>query len=174
LPILANQIVWRKSGGAANTANSESYHGAMSTASGGVITTATLNNLFDNVTGPESNIGMDDYRLIYIYNANTESLVFTNCKVWIEGNTPSADDFVEIWPESSAAIGSDSTLTPASENAAPAGSVFTQPTSASPVTIGNIPATSKKAVWIHRHVNAGAAAFTTNNFTLGISGETLA
>lgn len=178
MPILASEIVWRYSGGAANVDKNESYRGAMSTAGGGVITTATLNNLFDNVTGPESTTGMDDYRLIYLYNANnpaTTNLTLTNTKVWIDQNTPSTDDFVEIWTtDSTAPIGSDSTISMTSENSTPGGFSATPNSAASPAVIGNIPAGSKKAIWIHRKVSPGAAAYTTNNFILGVSGETLA
>ena len=164
------------SGGAANTDPLNSLGGAMSTAGGGVIVDNTLNNLFPNVTGPQSSAGATHFRLIYIFN-NHATLTFTNAKIWITSLTASADDEVDIGLDP-AAIGSDSAInvteTPTGTSA-PGGVTFSRPiTEGTAITIGSIPAQSKKGIWIKRVVNAGANAYTNNSFQLQASGETLA
>lgn len=148
----------------------------MSTAGGGVIIDQTLNNLFPNITGPQSNAGATHFRCIYIYNAHA-TLTFTNAKIWIAQLTASADDEVDIGLDP-AAIGSDSAINVTESptgTSAPGGVTFTRPiTEGTAITIGDIPALSKKAFWIKRVVNASANAYTNNSFKIQSSGETLA
>ena len=148
----------------------------MSTAGGGLIIDNTLNNLFPNVTGPQSSAGATHFRCIYIYNSHA-TLTFTNAKIWIAQLTASADDEIDIGLDP-AAIGADSAINVTESptgTSAPGGVTFTRPTTeGTAIAIGSIPALSKKAFWIKRTVNAGANAYTNNSFQLQSSGETLA
>jgi hypothetical protein len=176
LPIVAADIQFKLSGGAANVDPLNSLGGAISTAGGGVIVDNTLNNLFPNVTGPQSSSGSTHFRCIYLFN-NHATLTFTNAKIWIAQLTASGDDEVDIGLDP-AAIGSDSAInvteTPTGTSA-PGGVTFSRPiTEGGAITVGDIPAQSKKAFWVKRTVNAGANAYTNNSFQIQASGETLA
>lgn len=183
MPIVSNEIVFRMSGGSTNTDPLLSKGGAMSTQAGGVITDNALNNLFPNVSGPQSTNGADHWRCIYIYNSHTSpsALDLTNTKVWftsISGqSTASSDDEVSMALDP-AGVGVDTskltTETPDASGTDPGGMTFTTPlSSAAALVPGTIPGGSKYAIWIKRHVNAGASAYTNNYFTVQISGETL-
>jgi hypothetical protein len=150
----------------------------MSTAGGGVIADNTLNNLFPNVTGPQSSAGATHFRLVYLYNSHA-TLTFTNSKIWIAQLTASADDEVDIGPDPAYTTPG----TPSSINvtesptgtSAPGGVSFSRPTTeGTAISLGNIPALSYVPIWIKRVVNAGANAYTSNSFQLQASGETLA
>lgn len=147
----------------------------MSTAGGGIIADNTLNNLFPNVSGPQSTAGAIHHRCIYINNTHG-SLTLTNAKIWIAQLTASSDDEVDVGLDP-AAIGSDSTISVNETDTGtdtPPGVSYSRPTSsATAITIGDIPSGSKKAIWIRRTVNSGAAAFTNNSFQIQASGETL-
>ena len=95
MPIVASDIKFILSGGASNTDPNAALGGAISTAGGGVITTDTLNNLWDNVSGDEASAGDTEYRAIFIKNTHG-SLTLTGAKVWISSNTTSSDDTIEI------------------------------------------------------------------------------
>jgi len=150
----------------------------MSTVSGGIITDDVLNNLFPDVTGPQSTAGATHWRCIYIHN-NHATLTLTNAKIWIAQDTTSANDEIDIALDP-VAIGSNTAVTvtdTSTGSSTPAGISIpgTRPSSSgTALTIGDIPATSKKAMWVRRVVQAGASAYTNNNFQLQVSGETLA
>lgn len=130
---------------------------------GGTISTTQVgsgaNNLWDDVTGTESTAGDTEYRMIYVKN-NHGSLAWQSAVVWVDaGGTGDADADLDVALDS-AAIGSDSTTTVANENTAPSGPTFanTAVTKATALSIGSIPAGSKKAIWIKRTITAGATA----------------
>jgi hypothetical protein len=148
----------------------------MSTVAGGIITDDVLNNLFPDVTGPQSTAGATHWRCIYIHN-NHGSLTLTNAKIWIAQDTASGNDEIDIGVDPTA-TGSNTTTTVTEQPTGttnPAGITATHPTtSGTGLALTDIPFGSKKAVWIRRVVQPGAAAFTNNNFQLQVSGETLA
>lgn len=83
-------IVLRLSGGATNTTPAYSIGGDMSTEVDGIVTSAVLNNLFDNVTKAENFAGHTDYRCIYVHNDTaTSGALFGAGEIYI-GNTPLA------------------------------------------------------------------------------------
>lgn len=143
----------------------------MSTASGGVIQDNVLNNLFANVSGPDSTTGVTHFRGIYLENANT-SLELLNAKIYIEQPTTSTDDEVQI-AIAQQDVGVQMAQIPG-QTTPPSSVSFSHPTTeAQALTIGNVPAESFRGVWVRRVVNAGAAAFSDNSFALRVIGETL-
>jgi hypothetical protein len=172
MPIVASDIVFRLSGGAANTAPASSLGGARSTAGGGVIVTDTLNNVWDDVSGAESSAGDTEYRGIYVLN-NHGSLTLTAAKIWISSNTTSADDTIEIALAGEGAGGTMETI--ANESTAPIGESFSAPSSfAAGLSLGNLTAGQHYGIWIKRIVTAAASAANANPYTLSVQGETAA
>lgn len=173
MPIVASDIVFRLSGGAANVDPNASLGGARSTAGGGVITTDTLNNVWDNVSGAEGAAGDIEYRCIYVLNTHA-TLTYTAPKIWISADTTSTDDEVDIGLGSSAVNGTEQTV--ANESTAPTGGVtFTHPTTfAGGIALSDLPPTQHRAIWLRRTVNTNAAAANANPYTLSVQGETAA
>ncbi len=143
----------------------------MSTAAGGVFATAVANNLFDDVSASESGSGDTEYRCFYVENTNAAAKTLESAVIWIDALTSSASTEFDIGLDP-AAIGSDSTTTITNENTAPIGVTFSRPTTkATGLAIGNIPAGSKKAVWIRRTVSVGAAA-ASDSGSIRVEGDT--
>jgi hypothetical protein len=174
MAIIASDIVFRLSGGAANASQTASLGGARSTAGGAaIITTDTINNVWSDVSGAEGAAGSVKYRCIYVLN-NHGSLTYTAPKIWISANTTSADDEIDIAIGSSAVNGVEQTI--ANEDTAPTGGVtFTHPTTfAGGLALSDLPFGQHRAIWIKRTVNAAAAAANANPYTLSVQGETAA
>lgn len=172
MAIASSDIVYRLSGGAANTSPAAALGGAISTAGGGIITTAVDNNLFDDVSGAEAAAGSIEYRGFYVQNAHG-SLALQSAVVWIDALTTSADDEFDIALAAEAVNTSMATI--ANETTAPATVSFTRPTTkGAGLSIGNIPAGQMKGIWIRRTVTAGAAAVTGNSGSIRVEGDTAA
>ena len=169
MPIVGTDIVYRLSGGAANTAPASSLGGARSTAGGGIITSGVANNLWDDVSGDESALGDTEYRGIYVLN-NHGTLVLQNTKLWIDSLTSSANTEFDI---ALAGEGLNGTMeTVANESTAPVGETFTRPTTkAGGLTMGNIPAGQHYGFWIKRTVDVGAAA-ASDSGSVRVEGDT--
>ena len=174
MPIVASDIQFRLSGGAGNTDPNASLGGAITTGGGlSVITTDTLNNVWDDVSGAESSSGDTEYRAIFIKN-NHGTLTYTGAKVWVSTNTTSADDTVDI---ALADEGINNTIeTIANESTAPVGPVFagTAVSFATGLSLGNLAAGQAHGIWIKRVVTGGAAAANANPYTISVQGETAA
>lgn len=165
MAILATDIVFRLSGGGANTDPNLALGGAKSS-------TDAAATILDDVNATESSSGDTEYRCIYVHN-NHGSLTLTGAKIWILANTASTSTDISIGLGTSALGGTESAI--ADENTAPAGVTFTNTavTSTTALALGNIPAGSHKAVWIRRVVNASAPA-SNDTFTLRVQGDTAA
>lgn len=169
-PIAAADIEYRLSGGASNTDPAASLGGAMSTVGGGLITSAALNNLFDNVSGAESAAGDVEYRCIYIRN-NHGSLTLSDAVLWINALSPSSDSVVAIALAGEGKGGTAETV--ADESTAPAGETFSSPTSkGAGLSLGNLAAGEFYAVWIRRTISAAASAYNNDGPTLRCEGDT--
>jgi hypothetical protein len=174
MPIVATDIVYRLSGGAANAAVNSSIGGIMSSTA---MVDATVANLFDNVTGDQTAVGYTNYRCFYVRNSHA-TITWQNVKVWINSNTTSPDSDASIGLDA-AAVGNGSTTgvaaTPANDTTAPAGVAFTQPTTkAGALTIGDMAPGTAKAIWVKRVVTAGAAAFNADTMVVRTEGDTSA
>lgn len=169
MPIVASDIQWRLSGGAANSNVNASLGGAMSSTA---IADATNNNLFDDVSGAESAAGDTNYRGFYVRN-NHGSLTLVDARIYISSLTSSADTEFDLAVAAEAMNVQMATI--ANEATAPATVSFSRPTtytgglqlnSATGLTSG-----SNRGVWIKRSVTAGAAA-AADAGTLKVEGDT--
>lgn len=174
MAILAADIQYRLSGGAGNSNPNASLGGAMSS-------TAAGDSLFDNVSSAEASAGRIEYRCIYVRN-NHATLALENAKVWIVSNTPSAQTAVAIGVGTAAVNTAEQDVTTFSpigtEQTAPVGVSFQAAATEGAALLLNsttgIPAQQYKAIWIRRTVDAGAAAYNNDTFTIRVKGDTAA
>lgn len=170
MPIVAGDIDFYLSGGAANTDPNAALGGARSTTT--QITSASLHNLFDIVNSTEANDGDTEYRCFYIVNAHG-SLTLQNAKIWISTDGTGADTDVAIALAGEGVNGTAETV--ANESTAPVGETFTTPTTeGGALSIGNIPAGQHQAVWVRRTVNALSSAASGLNVVFTVKGDTAA
>ncbi len=168
MPINATDIEFRLSGGAGNTSGDVSLGGAISSSS----VSASVNSLFDYVSGDQSAAGDIEYRCIYVRN-NHGSLTLYGTKLWISANTPSTSTSVDIGLGSSAVNGVEQTVS--SEDASPSGVTFSAAENeAASLVIGDLAPGAHKAVWVRRTVTAGAAAYNNDTVTFTVKGDTAA
>jgi hypothetical protein len=142
------------------------------------ITDATLNNLFDDVTGDENAASDVEYRCIFVHNAHAV-ITWSTVKVWINaevaGGTTVAiaiDDAVDS-PIGQVAAQADEV---ANESTAPGAGVgaFSSPVSkATGLDLGDIAAGYCRAIWIKRTA-ANTAAINNDGVTLKCEGTTTA
>lgn len=164
MPIIAADINYRLSGGAANADPMLSLGGIKSG-------TAIGTNVFDNVSSAETAAGDVEYRCVYVHN-NHASLTLQNAVIWLHENTVSADTQIAIGLGSSAINGAEQSV--ANESTAPTGVAFSEPaTFATALALGSIPFGQHKAVWLRRTINVAAAA-SNDTFTLRAQGDTAA
>jgi len=157
------------SGGAGNSDPNASLGGIISSTE---VTDNTTHNLFDQVSGTESNAGDTEYRGVYLKNTHG-TLTLQNTKIYISSNTGSADTTIDIALDGGATNATMETLS--DESTAPSGETFTAPTTyAGGLSIGNLAAGEKKGLFIRRTVNAGAAAVNDDAVTIKYDGDTAA
>lgn len=162
MPIIATDIIYRLSGGAANTDPAVSIGGIKSSTAAGA-------TLFDDVSSVEAGAGDTEYRCVYAHNAHA-TLTLLGAKLWIQTNTPSANTDVAIALGGAGLNGTETAV--ANEDTAPSGPSFTQPASfAAGLTIGDLAPGAHYPVWVRRTVTAGAAV-AADNFTLRVQGDT--
>ena len=169
MAIIASEIVMCLSGGGANSNPNSSLGGAISSTE---LVDNTLNNLFDNVSGAESEAGDVEYRCVYIRNDNA-SLTMQNAVAWIQTNTPSAGSTIDIGLGTSAINGTEQTV--ANESTAPSGVTFSAAaTEGAAIALGNIPFGQHRSFWIRRTISAGASAYNNDSATIRVKCETAA
>lgn len=163
MPIVASDIKYRLSGGSSNTDPNASIGGVMST------TTDAPAGVFDSVSSAEAAAGDIEYRCIYVLN-NHGSITLENGKVWVQTNTPNANTDVAIGLAAEGANATAETL--ANESTAPATVSFSAAASeGAALSLGNLTAGQRYAVWIRYTVTAGASAGA-DSFTLRVKGDT--
>ena len=162
MSITSAEIVYRLSGGAANSNANASLGGAKSS-------TVVPAALFDDVTSAESAAGDTEYRCIYVHNANG-TLTMQNAVLWITANTTA--NRIAVGVVSSAINGTEQTV--ADENTAPTGVTFSQPTTkGAAIALGNIPPGQHRAVWLRRAITAASAA-SNDTYSLRVECDTAA
>lgn len=136
------------------------------------ITNATLNNLFDDVSGAEAAAGDVEYRCIFVLN-NHATLTLQNATVEVLSQTAGggaidiATDNIAISAKAAAAAQAAAV---ANESTAPTGvSAF----GAGPLSLGSLGPGQVKAVWLRRTVTAGAGAVDPDGVVLRVTGDTL-
>ena len=169
MPIASSDLKIYLSGGAANSDPNAALGGAISSTE---VTDNTTHNLFDQVSGTESNAGDTEYRCVYLKNTHG-SLTAQNTHVYISSNTASSDTTIDI---ALAGEGSNATAeTIANENTAPSGETFSAPTTyAGGLDMGNLAAGQRYGLWIRRTVTAGAAAVNDDAVTIKYDCDTAA
>ena len=171
MPIASTDIVYRLSGGAGNTDPTLALGGAMSTVAGGIITSGSLHNLFDAITGDQAAAGRVEFRCIYVQNTHA-SLTLRAPKLWISSLTSSPGTEFDVAVAS--VDGSNNAETVANEITAPVGEAFVRPTSkadAATLSLGDIAPGAAKAVWVRYTTTAGAAA-ANDTGTFRVEGDT--
>lgn len=168
MAIVNTDIVFRLSGGAANSDVNASLGGAKSS----TVIASSVHNLFDQVGSAESTAGDTEYRCFYVHNAHG-SLTMQSSKIWIQSNTPAAGSAVRIALGTSVVNGTEQTV--GNESTAPSGvSWSTAVDEANALTIGDIPFGQHKAIWVERVISASAAAYSDDQATLRVKCDTAA
>jgi hypothetical protein len=174
MPIAGADIVYRLSVAAAA---GDTTAGTPATSLGDqvsttAITTATLNNLFDDVSGAEAAAGTIEYRCIFVLN-NHGSLTLQGATIAVQSQTAgggSIDIALDNIAVSAKGSASAQAATIASETTTPTGiGAF----GAGPLTIGDIGPGQVKGVWLRRTVGAGASALNPDGVVLRVAGDTL-
>lgn len=175
--IQASEILLKYSVSAA-TGNSSA--GTAATSLGDQISTttiadATLNAIFDDISGAENAASTVDYRCIFVHNSNSANAL-QNAVVWLSAEVGGgAAIAIAIDNIAASAIGSASAQAAviASETTAPSGvGAFSSPTTfGTGLSLGTIPAGQCRAVWIRRTA-ANSAALNNDGVTLSVQGDT--
>src|SRR4051812_46993412 len=95
MPIVATDIEWRYSGGAANTDPNACLGGAISTAGAGLIDDAVKNDLFDDVSAAEALGGDIEYRGFYVKNIHA-TLTLQDARIYMSADSARADDTLDL------------------------------------------------------------------------------
>lgn len=174
MPIASSDIVYRYSvAAAAGDTTAGTAAGSLGDqVSTTAITTAQLNNLFDDVSGAESAAGDTEYRCIFVLN-NHATLTLQNATIEVQSQTAGggtiaiATDNVAVSAKGSASAQADVV---ANEQTAPTNvSAFGN----GPLSLGNIGPGQVKGVWLRRTVSAGAGAVDPDGVVLRVTGDTL-
>lgn len=164
MPIASSDIHYRLSGGSSNSDPTASLGGAKST------TTDAGSTIFPDVTGAQSAAGITQYRGVVLSNEHG-SLTWQSVKVWISTDTPSADTDADVALAAEAVNTQMASI--GNETTAPTSVTFanTAVSFATGLSVGDIPASQFKGVWLKRVTTAGAAA-AADSFTVSAQGDT--
>ncbi len=128
--------------------------------------TSLTNNIFDDVSKAESDVGDTEYRGLYFENAHaSDSMV--GALLWISANTP-GQDVVNIGLDPAGLNGTAVVIV--DENTAPAGVTFSAPvTEATALSLGTLAFSDNFPFWIRRTVPASVTTPEPNDtFSLAI------
>ncbi len=135
---------------------------------------ATLNALYDDVSGAENAASTVDYRCAFVHNSNASNPL-ENAVVYLSAEV-AGGTAIAVGADTTAAsaIGASSAqgLQVANETTAPSGVSFSSPTTVGAgVSLGTIPAGQCKAVWIRRTAS-NSAALSADGVSLTVNGDT--
>jgi hypothetical protein len=137
------------------------------------ITSAALNNLFDDVSSAEATSGDVEYRCVFVHNNHATDTAFNvtvavQSQVALGASIDLALDGIGV-----TAVGSASAqaLTVANESTAPSGGAGVGSYGAGPLTIGTMAPGTVAGVWVRRTVSAATAAISGDGATLRIAGD---
>lgn len=142
------------------------------------ITDATLDNLFDVVTGDENAANDVEYRCYFVHNAHA-TLTWENVVVWLSaevGGGASAAIAIDATAASAIASGSTQAATVANEQTSPgagAGAFSSPTTKGAGLSIGNLAPGFCKAIWVRRTA-ANTSAVNNDGVTIRCEGDTAA
>lgn len=178
MAITASDILYKYS---VSAAAGDTTAGTAATSLGDQISTtaiadATLDNLFDVITGDENAASDVEYRCFFVHN-NHATLTWENVVVWLSAEVASgAVAAISVDTTGVTAKGSASAQakTVANEQTAPSSQSFSAPTTkGTGLAIGNIPAGSVAAIWVRRTA-ANTAAVNNDGVTIRCEGDTAA
>jgi hypothetical protein len=153
MAIVAADIEFRMSGGAANTDVNAALGGAMSTVGGGLIATNVLNNDMDDMTSAEAAAGRIIYHCYFLKNTHSTLSTLVG-RVYFSSLTNSATTEVDMAIAGEAKNTAAETVTP--ETSAPAGESFTRPTNyAGGLSVVDLATNDYKGLWIKYDMTAG-------------------
>ena len=134
------------------------------------ITSAQLNNIFDDVSGAEASAGDVEYRCVFVHNNHATDSAF-NVTATVQSEV-SGGATVQLALDNIGATAKGSASAQAAvvanENTAPSGvGTF----GAGPLSIGTLTAGQVAGVWIKRTVASSTTNLSNDGFTLRIGGE---
>lgn len=168
MPVLSTDIKFYLSGGAANSNPNLALGGAKSSVA---VVDDTLNNLFDDVSGDEHTAGDTEYRCIFV--KNDSALTAYNVVIWIQSNTTSAEDTLNIGLDLSGPSDTADTIVNESTAPDPAVTFSAAASQAAGLAIGDLAAGESFAIWVKRIVSAGTDAQAANEATLEVYCDTI-
>ena len=167
MSIITANFTTRLSGGAANAVGNASLGGVKSANAA----SATVDQLFDQVTAAQALTGLVEYRCVYLHNASGADTM-QNAVIFISANTPLAGTTLDIGVGTAAINGTEQTV--ATEATAPTGVTFSAPSTAGTgLALGSIPFGQHIAIWLRRTVTAGSGSSANDTFTLGYQCDTV-
>jgi hypothetical protein len=181
MAIVAGDLLYKlttKSGSAGNSLTSTPAASLGKYISTTQITDATLNNLFDDISGDENAASDVGYRCIAIHNAHA-TLSLTSAVVWLSAEVAGgAAGAIAVDDAAASAIGSASAQGDeiADESTAPGAGVgaFSSPTSkGTGLSLGTIAAGYCRFIWVRRTA-ANSAALDNDGVTIRVEGDTAA
>jgi len=180
MAIVANDIKFKlstKSGTAGNSLSQSNPNNSLGKYISTTELSASLNGLFDNISGADNLNSTVDYRCVFVHNSHA-TLTLYAAKVYVSsavsGGATAAiavDNITSKSISSSAAMAASI----ASETVAPTGvGAFSAPTTgATGLDLGDIPPGQARAVWVQRSAN-DTSALSNDGFTLAVTGDTSA
>jgi hypothetical protein len=180
MPIASTDILYKlstQSGAAGNSTTQANPNNSLGKyISTTQITDATLNNLFDDISGDENAASTVDYRCFFVHNAHA-TITWLAPYVWISAEVAGgASVAIGLDPAGVVAIGSSSAqaAVPANETTAPSGVSFSSPTTKSGgLALPNIAPGYCAAIWIRRTA-ANTTAVNSDGCTIRVEGDTTA
>ncbi len=179
MPISSSDILRKysvKTGSAGNTTAGTAAGSLGKFISTTQITDATLNNLFDDVSGDENAALEAEFRAEFVHN-NHASLTLQAPKVWISAEVAGgANVAIGIDTTAASAIGSASAqaLEVANEDTAPTGVTFSSPTTkAAGLDLADLAAGNCRAIW-WRRTTTNSAALNNDGATVRVEGDSAA
>lgn len=166
MPVSATDIKYYHSGGAGNSDPNASLGGARSNTE---ITSAQLENLFDNVSSADAAAGETNYRCLYVKNTHSTDTLSV-AKAFFSAVPAVTGIAMGLDP-----AGKNGTATIiGDEDSAPAGVSFTTPQDyASGLDLTDLAASDEYAIWIRRIVAPGAASNPLDTTTVRTQGDTV-
>jgi len=140
------------------------------------ITDASLNNLFDDVSGAENAASDVEYRCYFVHNSHA-TLTLQSAVVWLSAEVGGgAAAAIAVDDVAASAIGDASAQADevADESTAPSGESFSSPTTkGTGLTVGDIAAGYCRAIWVRRTA-ANTSALDSDGVTIRVEGDTAA
>jgi hypothetical protein len=138
------------------------------------LTDATLQNLFDAVSGDDNAASEVEYRALGFYNAHG-SLTYQAVKAWLSSETAGGASLaIGLDPVGVVAVTAIAGTSIANEDTAPAGVTFSAPTTkGAGLSVGDVPAGSCFILWLRRTA-ANTAALDTDGAVVAVEGDTAA